>query len=96
MYLVVSQWEVIPGHEGQFEEIGRKVRAVLLDQKGIELLQTFKNDAGHVIVVHGYTDKAAYENVVNNPRSAFVKALEETRLEDHSRWIGSERGETFE
>ena len=94
MYLVVSQWEAIPGHEEDFDRIGLTMRGVLAAQPGVELIKTFQAESGKVVVVHGYTDEAAYNKVVSDPSSPFLKAMQETELESHARWISSDRGMT--
>ena len=96
MFLVVSQWEAIPGHEEQFEAAGLAIGPILASLPGVEFLKSFKAESGKVVVVHGYTDEAAYHNVVNNPESPFIKAIQENELEKHARWIGSDRGVTIQ
>lgn len=94
MYLVVSQWEALPGHEEEFETIGLEVGAVLGSLPGVEFLRSFQAESGRIVAVHGYTDEATYNKIVNNPESPFIKAIQEKQLESHGRWISSERGVT--
>lgn len=56
-------------------------------------METFKSD-GQNVVVHGYTDEAAYHKVVDDPAGAFCQALVTHRLEDMGQWVSSERGQT--
>ena len=93
MYLVVSRWEPIAGHEQQFDEIGKVMRKTLAAQPGVELVEAFDSN-GQKVVVHGYRDEAAYKAVIDDPNGPFIKAAQENRLEEHARWISSERGET--
>ncbi|HEY3267829.1 MAG TPA: hypothetical protein VGM37_12940 [Armatimonadota bacterium] len=94
MFLVVSHWEALPGHEAQAEQAGAAVRDVLQRQPGVELVAAFWNGA-RITAVHGYRDAAAYTAVVDDPAGEFQKALDRTQMEQHARWIDSERGETM-
>jgi heme-degrading monooxygenase HmoA len=93
MYLVVSKWEPIPGHEQEFERVGTQMRAVLSAQPGAEVIEAFETD-GKVVVVHGYRDEAAYNAIINDPNGPFQHAMAEMKLEDHARWLSSEKGTT--
>lgn len=92
MYLVISRWSPTPGREEEFRERGKAVRDVLRRQPGVERLEYVRADNGDVIAIHGYTDQEAYHRVVHDPQSEFNKALDEFRLEDVSKWIGSDQG----
>lgn len=94
MYLVISHWEPMPGKDLDFEKIGPKVREVLRNHPGVELMEAIKSD-GQYCAVHGYKDEATYHAVVDDPNGPFSKALAEFHLEDIARWVGSERGETL-
>ena len=94
MYLVVSQWEALPGHDEEFERIGLEVGAVLGSLPGVEFLKSFQAESGRIVAVHGYADEATYNSIVNNPESPFIKAIQEKQLESHGRWISSDRGVT--
>lgn len=94
MYLVISQWEALPGQEAQFDKLGRKVGAVLRKQPGVVLLETIKVGKRH-ISVHGYRDEATYHALVDDPKGAFAKALASLNVDKVGRWISSERGETM-
>jgi hypothetical protein len=96
MYLVVSQWEAIPGHEEQMEKIGHSMRELLAAQKGVDLLKTFQAEDGKTVVILGYADRATYDNIINNPDGPFIRGLQEYHLEDHARWISSQRGEAID
>jgi hypothetical protein len=91
MYLVVSHWKAIPGHEDEFETIGHKVRAIMSAQPGTLFFEAFKFDGKHV-VIHGYTDEVSYNSLVNDPNGPFANAIADLKLEDHATWLGSERG----
>lgn len=94
MYLVISQWEPLPGQEAQFETLSRKLAATLRKQKGVLLLETITVGKGH-FTVHGYRDETTYRALVDNPKSEFSKALQEHDIEKVARWIGSQRGQTL-
>jgi hypothetical protein len=93
MYLIVSHWQAIPGHEKQFEETGHKMRAMLRKQPGTKFFEAFPS-GDQLVVVHGYSDESSYTAVISDPDGPFVKALEEYKLEDHAKWLGSEKGTT--
>ena len=93
MYIVVSRWEVHPGKEAEFEEMGALVRGKLRSMAGIEFLHSFKNKQGQVVVTVGYTDEAAYHGVVHAEDGPFQQLMAEHRLEDVSNCVASERGE---
>ena len=93
MYLVVAKWECIPGHEAEFKEKGVAMRRALKKQPEVKLLEHFPSSASEIVVVMGYTDEAAYKSLVHDPQGNFAKALAEHNLEDHGRWVWSERGQ---
>jgi len=94
MYLVVSQWEALPGHEEEFERVGLEVGDILGSLPGVEFLKSFQAESGRIVAVHGYTNEATYNDIVNNPESPFIKAIQDKQLESHGKWISSERGVT--
>jgi hypothetical protein len=94
MYLVVSVWEALPGREEEFEEASAPVRDLLRQQPGVVMVEAFKS-GNHYVAVHGYADEAAYHRTVTYADSAFVKLIEEQRLEEYGRWLTSEKGETI-
>jgi hypothetical protein len=49
-----------------------------------------------VVAVHAYKDEAAYNAIVNDPNGPFAAALAAHKLEEVSRWIGSEKGTALE
>ncbi|HEY0868625.1 MAG TPA: antibiotic biosynthesis monooxygenase [Fimbriimonas sp.] len=94
MYIVVSRWEPVPGHQAEFEAGGEKMHAFMREQPGIEFFDSFMSENGQVVVIHAYRDRETYDRLINAPDSAFNRKLKEVNLEQHSRWLGSERGET--
>jgi heme-degrading monooxygenase HmoA len=96
MYMVVSRWEINPGHEEELKQRAPAVRDALRSEPGVTLVESFKSEDGSVIAVVGYESREAYDRIVNSPSGAFQKALEQHRLEDHGRWVSSDRGETID
>jgi hypothetical protein len=94
MYLVISCWEALPGKEQEFDEVGKKVSALLRQQPGVVLLERIKSGKRHWSV-HGYQDEATYNKIVQDPNGFFTKALIEHQVEKIGRWISSERGQTM-
>lgn len=93
MYLVVSKWERIPGHEAEFKRSTVQMRELLKEHPDVKLLESFSNDKGESVVVMGYQDEASYKSVVHDPNCLFAKAAAEHDLEKHGRWVWSERGQ---
>ncbi|HEX5322658.1 MAG TPA: hypothetical protein VFW40_02650 [Capsulimonadaceae bacterium] len=94
MYLVISTWEALPGHEAEFDRVGPMMASILRKQPGVVLVEGIKSGNRH-IAVHGYRDEAAYRAAVEDPNSEFVRAANSHGIEKSGRWIGSERGVSF-
>ncbi|HET6645188.1 MAG TPA: hypothetical protein VFG65_06795 [Fimbriimonadales bacterium] len=95
MYMVVSRWKALPGHEEEFEQVGRNTRDKLTGIQGIEFMKAF--DAGdHKVVIHGYTDEPTYRKLVDDPNGAIAQAMKDTNIESVGEWMGSDRGESIE
>ena len=94
MYLVVSYWEVLPGHEEATRRVAPIVDSILRRQPGVVLVEAFESN-GKYITVHGYESEAAYRAVLDNPMGEFNRAILEHRVEEMARWVSSERGETL-
>ena len=95
MYMVVSRWKALPGHEDEFEQIGRSTRDKLSGIPGVEFLKAF--DAGdYKVVIHGYADEPTYHKLVDDPNGAIAQAMKDENVEGVGEWIGSDRGETVE
>jgi len=94
MYLVVTRWEPIAGHEREFEEAGRRVGSILRQQPGMSYLEGFRS-GNQVVIVHGYRDEATYESLVKDPNGAFARAHAENRVEEFVRFVSSDGGETL-
>jgi hypothetical protein len=92
MYLVISRWEVIPGHEEQAAVARIKMRDVMRQQPGVEFINGFSLDDGKLVAVHVYSDEDAYKAIVGDPDGPFAKAAAENKIEEHMQWISSERG----
>ena len=67
---------------------------MLKKQPEVKLLESLVNEKGESVVVMGYKDEACYKALVHDPKGVFAKALAEHKLEDHGRWLWSEKGET--
>src|SRR4051812_39653759 len=96
MYMVVSRWEVLPGREQDFEERGRAVRQVLRSTPGVQFSEGFRTEDGGVVAVIGYESRDAYDRIVNDEKGPFQRALAAHHLEECSRWVSSERGESMQ
>ncbi|MBX7135975.1 MAG: hypothetical protein K1X67_25175 [Fimbriimonadaceae bacterium] len=96
MYMVVSKWGIVAGHEAEVAEKGRAVRDVLRRQPGVQFVYEFKNEDGVFVAVIAYDDEAAYKRIIQDPNGAFMQAVSQYRLEEHAVWVGSERGEAID
>ena len=94
MYLVISYWELLPGHETEAERVVPVVHGILRRQPGVLMAEAFQCD-GKFITVHGYASETMYRHVLDNPRSEFNQALLDFRVQEKARWLHSERGETM-
>jgi len=94
MFLVVSNWEALPGRDEDFDRVGPVLAKILRRQPGVEIVEVIKNGSQHV-AIHGYRDEAAYHTVVDDPQGEFSRALTEYRVDDVARWISSVRGESM-
>src|SRR5512141_2776226 len=96
MYLVVSEWEPMPGKEEQFKQAGMATGARLRDEPGVEFMHAFQNDDGKVVTVVGYSDEATYRRLIDDPNGVFAREHERNRVEEYGRWLGSKRGEAID
>jgi hypothetical protein len=96
MFLVISHWEIVPGHEEQAAAARIKMRDVMREQPGVEYINGFALTDGKLVAVHIYKDEAAYNAIVNNTDGPFAKAAASSNLEEHMRWISSERGTSID
>ncbi len=94
MYLVVSEWEPLSGHEKEFEEAGMKTGNFLKQQPGVEFLEVFRS-GNKTVAVHGYRDEATYRAIVQDPNGPFAQQHAANRAEEHGRFLGSQKGETI-
>ncbi len=92
MYIVISKWKSKDGNVDRITELGKPLRKLLRTQPGVRMIETvIEGDTAHVI--HVYDDEAAYQKHLNDPNSAFNKAMQESGIENHAEWLGSVRGE---
>jgi hypothetical protein len=95
MYLVVSYWEALPGHEAEFDAAAPKLLGLLSRQPGVVLAEGIKIEGNRHVAVCGYESEAAQRAIVDNPDSEFNRTLREYGEGVVARWLYSERGETF-
>ncbi|HLJ56327.1 MAG TPA: antibiotic biosynthesis monooxygenase [Chthonomonadaceae bacterium] len=95
MYIVVSEWEVLPGKEEEFHRVAGAIGQILRTQPGVVMVEAF-DSGGKKMAVHGYKDEATYRALVQDPNGVFARAVEESGLEKIARWVRSERGETID
>ena len=93
MFLVVSRWQAKPGMEEEFRRVGQSMRSELRAQPGVELVEGFLS-GDTVVAVHGYSDEAAYQRIVQDPNGPFAAAAAKHGIEDVATWIGSDSGST--
>lgn len=96
MYMVVSKWAPKKGREDEWRARSAEARKTLTAIPGVEFMNRFMNEDGHVVVSMGYTDKPTYDRLVQNENGAVAKFMAESNIEDAADWISSERGESVD
>ena len=96
MYIVVSEWEVVPGHDSEFRQISSQMRAAMRATAGVHEVLSFEDESERKFAVVVYDDRAAYDRIVNDPNGPFAKAAAEKGIDQHARWVGSFRGDTLD
>jgi hypothetical protein len=96
MFIVVSKWAPDPAKADEWKAVSEWIPAKFSAIPGIEFMHRFINEEGHVVVMMGYTDRAAYDSLVTDPNGAVAKDMAERNIEAYATWVSSERGETFD
>ncbi len=94
MYMVVSEWQPLPGKEEQFRQAGMATGSRLRQEPGVVMMEVFES-GDKVIAVVGYEDEATYHRLIDDPNGVFAREHERNRVEDLGKWIRSDRGETI-
>ncbi|HEY3332058.1 MAG TPA: hypothetical protein VGK19_18650 [Capsulimonadaceae bacterium] len=94
MFIVVSHWEPLPGKENEIDALSAKVRESLRLQPGVQLVEAFSHEGGHVVVVI-YRDREVYERIVAEAESPFEYIVTQTGFDKVARYVGAEAGEAF-
>ena len=95
MYIVVSKWEVNPSQADAFRETGKKMRAFMRSQPGVEYVESIKCEDGNAIAIVGYTDETSYKKIMEDG-GVFDQAAKANSLENAGKWLWSERGEAVD
>ena len=74
---------------------GRAARDLLMKDPGIKFSESFLNEYGIGVAIFIYEDEATHNRLINDPNGLFSQILSETKLEEVSTWIRSERGEVL-
>lgn len=93
MYIVVSEWEALPGKKEAFWASGSKMRDLLRHTPGVKFINAFEDESGRLFAVLIYEDREAYDRIVNDPDGPFARGAAEHKIEEHARWIQSWRGQ---
>lgn len=96
MYCVVSKWHVETDNLDEFRRRGLAVQHELDQAPGIKNSFAFLNEAGELVAVVLYEDRAAYDRIMTDENGPFAKLVAQHRLEDVATWVSSERGDTVE
>ena len=96
MFVVISKWEFDAAHESEVAASGEKMMAAISSWPAVASAFNVRIGDSHMISVIEYTDQASYERLVQDPNSPFEKAAAEHGIEQHARWLWSERGEKVE
>jgi hypothetical protein len=95
MYIVVSKWTINPGKEKDFDDISAKMREFMRTLPGVEFEHGLRTEDGSAVAIVGYTDEAAYKNVMA-PGGPFEAEASKTNIENIGKWLWSERGESLD
>jgi hypothetical protein len=96
MFVVISKWEIDAVHDEAVRESARKMMADIRSWDGVESAFNVKAGDNYVLAVISYTDQAAYDKLISDPEGPFEKAAAKHGMEDHARWVWSERGDVVE
>ncbi len=92
MYIVVSKWEVVPGHEDVIEEKGTRMVEIVTGWPEVEFFHNLRTEDGGVLAIIGYRSEGDYHRLFE-PNGRFETAAKETGIENDATWKWSERGE---
>ncbi len=93
MFMVISKWEYDKTHENEVRESAAKMMTAFDGWDGVEFSYNVRTGENTVCAVIAYRDEATYQKLVNDPNGPFAKAAAEHGIENHARWLWSERGE---
>lgn len=93
MFVVISKWQYDAGHEAEVRTAAQGMMSAINSWPEVEFAYNVRTGPDSVVAVIGYSDKASYERLVQDPNSPFEKAAAEHGIERHATWLWSERGE---
>lgn len=93
MYIVLSKWEFDPQYEQEVRTSSGEMMEAVRSWPDVEFAYNVRTGPANVVAVIGYKDEQAYQRLVHGPDSSFEKAAKQYGIEDHARWLWSERGE---
>jgi hypothetical protein len=93
MYMVISKWEYDPSHERDVRASAAKMMSTIGEWPEVESAYNVRVAANSVLAVITYRDEASYNRLIQDPEGPFAKAAAEHGIEDHAKWLWSERGE---
>lgn len=96
MYIVVSKWEIPSERREQFENYGGQMREFLRGLPGVEFAHSIRTEDGNGLAVIAYRDEQTYRRLIQDPNGPFETKARELGIEQHGRWLWSERGETVD
>lgn len=91
MYYVVSKWQMLPGKEETFKEVGSKMREFMRRVPGVEFVEGLACEDGHALAIVGYSDEETYRRVTADG-GPFETEARKYDIESAGKWLWSERG----
>ena len=95
MYYVISKWQIAPGKEDQFKQVGEKMRDFMRQQPGVEFADGMTCEDGHTLAIIGYASEQAYRNVTAEG-GPFETEARKHDIESYGTWLWSERGTSMD
>jgi hypothetical protein len=95
MYYVISKWQMTPGKEEQFKQVGEKMRDFMRQQPGVEFADGMTCEDGNALALIGYSSEQAYRTITAEG-GPFETEARKHNIESYGTWMWSERGNSID
>jgi hypothetical protein len=93
MFVVVSKWEYLPSMEDEVRASARKMMETINAWPEVEFSYNVRTGENTICAIIAYRDEPSYQRLIQDPDGPFAKAAAEHGIENHAKWLWSERGE---